>query len=767
MTADDQDNRDKDRTRSVGDQPPPSGAQKLTRLGEFQIRSSIGVGGMGTVFLAYDESMKRDVALKVLHPSLDISKSSQIRFAREAWIAGQLEHRNIIRVYSRGEEERYSYIAMELADGGSLSSYIKSIRDTIQPDDTTSVTATSEHHHWLLQRFVGLAEALEHIHAKGFIHRDVKPHNILLSGENRQFKLSDFGIAHAEDMTRMTKAGDFIGTIKYMSPELLTAHRAKVDKRTDIYSLGVSLYEALTLRLPFEADTDEGFISEILSGHAIPARRRNKQIPRDLETVLLKSVHHDPDRRYQTATEFAEDLRRILESRPIRAKREGIAERGYKYLRRNRKALLAVLITVAAVLTTVFMIYDLRKHRREVEDVHSILRTAVETDSPLSAIDPRWMERSETLLKGMRSGSDSILLSLFLRSYQRLDASISRKYTDFANASIRISSQIDESLVEPVRHQLRTYPLGVLKTFFEVSIDEGPYHPVGGVFHRIINGVGGGLGDHLKLSDVVDTLVEGRHQVDLLVLDEFFMDAKLQRYVADSAGWKQVKIGNIITHSPQDLRVMKGTSVQTNPSFVDTSIKELEVWVFEEFPDGFPKVQQSDSMVMFYKNTKLVREVHLVMRQDASDTTLVNWIHIFGTNPPADALPVVGAYEIRDSADGLLYLAGPALIQKGTAYLGYENASSGVSLGHWGREFEVSISYKNPCCDSASFSELVRAESTQALLRIVPSIGLARRFDHIYEFLADTLELSIILRARYATPEDVYHSISSATDDST
>jgi len=154
-------------------------------------------------------------------------------------------------------------------------------------------------------------------------------------------------------MTRMTRAGDFIGTVKYMSPELLAAHRAGIDKRTDIYSLGVTLYEALTLTLPFKADSEEKLIGEILAGHYIEARQTNRRIPVDLETVLMKASHHDPDLRYQTAAEFAEDLQRIIDGRPILARRQSAFSKGIKYVRRNYKAVLGI---AAAVMVVVFAI---------------------------------------------------------------------------------------------------------------------------------------------------------------------------------------------------------------------------------------------------------------------------------------------------------------------------------------------------------------------------------------------------------------------------
>ncbi len=348
---------DNDRTESVGDLGDGPDRPRIKRLGHFRIDATLGSGGMGTIYRAYDESMKRPVALKVLHSSLEISQRAQSRFVREAWIAGQLDHPNIVKVYSRGEENNVSYLAMELAEGGSLYDFIKRTRESIPSGSDVTGTIDRDYINDILGKFIELTGALEHIHSKGFIHRDIKPHNILLSGVEKTFKFTDFGIAHADDMTRMTRAGDFIGTVKYMSPELLAAHRAGIDKRTDIYSLGVTLYEALTLTLPFKADSEEKLIGEILAGHYIEARQTNRRIPVDLETVLMKASHHDPDRRYQTASEFAEDLQRIIDGRPILARRQSAFSKGIKYVRRNYKMVLGISAAVVIVSGTVLWSY--------------------------------------------------------------------------------------------------------------------------------------------------------------------------------------------------------------------------------------------------------------------------------------------------------------------------------------------------------------------------------------------------------------------------
>ena len=358
-------------TKSLNSSALNAGPAHLDRLGQFRIESVIGSGGMGTVYLAVDESMKRKFALKVLHPMMEISGTAEQRFAREAWIVGQLDHPNIIKVYGRGEIERIKYIALELADGGSLYGHIQGLKASIAQGDNIQDASTAEYIRSMLEKFVDLASALSHIHVKGIIHRDIKPMNILLSGPNKIFKLTDFGIAHSGDMTKMTRAGDFIGTIKYMSPELLAAHRAKVDNRTDIYSLGLTLFETLTLSLPYDDTTEEKYITDVLAGHSIPARRFNSKIPKDLETVLMKAMHHDPDQRYQTAQDFADDLRRYLENRTVWARRPGPLLRSGRFVKRHRFASSVTILILMLSLGMILWVAQRRSTRLSLEQTIS------------------------------------------------------------------------------------------------------------------------------------------------------------------------------------------------------------------------------------------------------------------------------------------------------------------------------------------------------------------------------------------------------------
>ena len=177
-----------------------------------------------------------------------------------------------------------------------------------------------------------VADALQHAHDEGVIHRDIKPSNLLLSAEGR-LSLNDFGLARVLEQPGMTMSGEFVGSPLYMSPEQITAGRAPLDHRTDVYSLGATLYELLTLRPPFPGQQRDQVIGQILHKDPVPPRRNNRRIPVDLETICLKALEKDPDRRYQTAGQMADDLRRCVNRFAISARRIGLIGRVGKWVR--------------------------------------------------------------------------------------------------------------------------------------------------------------------------------------------------------------------------------------------------------------------------------------------------------------------------------------------------------------------------------------------------------------------------------------------------
>jgi hypothetical protein len=336
------------------------------RLGDFQVVRELGRGGMGVVFEARQLSLNRKVALKVLYAGLGVTSTSVARFHREAEAAARLHHSNIVPVYATGEHDGTHFYAMELIDGPSLDHFLKRLKTGSGSKNSPQMIATppaelvqtapyvegssstasgtelsttplfwdSAYFDSAARMIADVADALEHAHKNGVIHRDIKPSNLLLSPDGR-LSVNDFGLARLLEQPGMTMTGEFVGTPAYMSPEQIAAGRTPLDHRTDIYSLGTTLYELLTLCPPFAGERRDQVLAQILHKEPKPPRRVNKKVPVDLETVCLKAMEKDPDRRYQTAGRMAEDLRRYVNRFAITARRAGPAERVRKWVRRH------------------------------------------------------------------------------------------------------------------------------------------------------------------------------------------------------------------------------------------------------------------------------------------------------------------------------------------------------------------------------------------------------------------------------------------------
>ncbi|MBI5955741.1 MAG: serine/threonine protein kinase, partial [Chloroflexi bacterium] len=256
-------------------------------LGPYRIIEQLGRGGMATVYKAYEPSLDRYVALKILASFYAEDEAFRSRFKREATAIAKLEHPNILPIYSFGEEMGISYIAMKYVPGGTLKDRLGKLLDPL----------------WTARLITQIAEALDYAHKRGVIHRDVKPANVLLTEEGWPL-LSDFGIAKMlEGTAYATQSGAVLGTPQYMSPE--QGQGQKVDKRADIYALGVILFEMLTGRVPFDADTPAAvIIKHIMSPLPMP-REVNPDLSEGMERVILKAMAKNPEDRFQTAGELA------------------------------------------------------------------------------------------------------------------------------------------------------------------------------------------------------------------------------------------------------------------------------------------------------------------------------------------------------------------------------------------------------------------------------------------------------------------------------
>ena len=301
------------------------------KLGDFRLIRRLGEGGMGVVYLALQESLGRHVALKVLRPERIGSFEAVKRFWREVEAVSRLRHPNIVAVHASGEDRGVCYFAMELVPGSCLKHELR--RSWSRGEKISTKRALR----WIEE----IAGALDHAHKAGIIHRDVKPSNILIELDGRA-RLMDFGVARSTDHSTMTLTGEFRGTPHYAAPEQVKARPRGIDGRADIYSLGATLYELVTGRVPFDGETTEQVFLQILEEEPLPPCRLNPALSRDLQTVVLTAMEKDPDRRYQTMADFADDISRLIIGRVIKARPPGLTDRLRKRFRRNPAAGLAL-----------------------------------------------------------------------------------------------------------------------------------------------------------------------------------------------------------------------------------------------------------------------------------------------------------------------------------------------------------------------------------------------------------------------------------------
>jgi serine/threonine protein kinase len=271
-------------------------------LGQYLLLEQIGKGGMATVYKAHQASLGRNVAVKVLHPSVAGEEEFVNRFRQEARAVATLRNVHIVQVHDFGIEDRLYYMVMEYIEGVTLKARLQELKEAGQLMPLEEVC-----------RLIGqVSEALDYAHSRGMIHRDVKPSNILLTLEDDAV-LSDFGLAKMVEGTSLTKTG-ITGTPEYMSPE--QAEGREMDARTDIYSLGIVLYEMLTGQAPFSADTPLAVLIKHIQAPLPLPRRANPDVPPAVERVVLKVMAKNPKTRYARAGQMAQALSRALEASP-------------------------------------------------------------------------------------------------------------------------------------------------------------------------------------------------------------------------------------------------------------------------------------------------------------------------------------------------------------------------------------------------------------------------------------------------------------------
>jgi serine/threonine protein kinase/WD40 repeat protein len=380
-------------------QPPE---QTTGQLGDFRILREVGRGGMGIVYEAEQVSLGRRVALKVLPFAATMDSRQLQRFHNEARAAASLDHPHIVHVHAVGCDRAVHFYAMQFIDGPTLAAMIADLRQRggqpalpeAQPttphipgtpesaEDTGPQAAASTergprdraYFRQVAEWGIQAAEALDHAHTLGIVHRDVKPANLLVDGRGGLW-VTDFGLAHIQSDSRLTMTGDLVGTLRYMSPEQALAKRVVVDHRTDVYSLGATLYELLTLEPAFTGNDRQELLRQIAFEEPKAPRRINKAIPAELETIVLKAMEKNPADRYATAKELADDLRRWLEERTIQARPPSLVQRARKWMRRHaaivRVAASALIVTAGVLVLSTILVagaYESEKERRKEAD---------------------------------------------------------------------------------------------------------------------------------------------------------------------------------------------------------------------------------------------------------------------------------------------------------------------------------------------------------------------------------------------------------------
>jgi len=384
------------------------------QLGDFRLLREVGRGGMGIVYEAEQISLERRVALKVLPFAAMLDSRQLRRFKNEAQAAAHLHHENIVPVYAVGSERGVHYFAMQFIEGRSLDTLLHDLRHRegmhtgeegpgerltgelpshaqkagtaadggIPPaTDTTQASAflstepapgDANYFRMVARLGIQAAAALEHAHEQGIIHRDVKPANLLVDNRGHLW-ITDFGLARCQTDLGLTISGDLVGTLRYMSPEQALARSGTVDHRSDIYSLGATLYELLTLQPAFAGQDRHELLRRIASEEPRPPSRLRKNIPADLETVVLKAMAKEADGRYATAQELGDDLQRFLSDRPVLAKRPTLAHRLRKWLARHKAMtagamILLLLSTVGFAAATLLIWQKEEETRRALND---------------------------------------------------------------------------------------------------------------------------------------------------------------------------------------------------------------------------------------------------------------------------------------------------------------------------------------------------------------------------------------------------------------
>ena len=352
------------------------------RLGKYVILGELGRGSMGVVYEAFQEGVKRKVALKVLPANITLDEKHVERFHREAEAVGKLNHPNIIQIFDNGTIEenlgddkthRTHYFAMEMVDGTDFTAIRCKDRDGVERAARLIRDA---------------ARALSHAHAEGVIHRDIKPSNLLVDRKDRVL-VTDFGLARIKDSASLTSTDAIVGTPKYMAPEQVLSGSQTIDGRADIYSLGATLYEAVTARPPLDAPSIQAYFKKILEDRPVSPRKENKHCPLDLATIILRCLEKSPKDRYPDADAFADDLDRFLKGERIVARPKSALERSLAWVQRHKVITGLAAAALVGLVLTLALSSKVQKTTSRVELLERITQLQNETDIEVAAVEAR------------------------------------------------------------------------------------------------------------------------------------------------------------------------------------------------------------------------------------------------------------------------------------------------------------------------------------------------------------------------------------------
>jgi predicted Ser/Thr protein kinase len=361
----------------------------IPEIPRYEIQDRLGEGVTSVVYRAWDRQLGRPVALKVLRENVGLSGVARERFDREARATAGISHPHVMVVYDSGEHAGRLYLVMEYVSGRPLSELLRG-----GGLDERAVLRLVE------KAARGVAAA----HAKGVIHRDLKPANILVTDAGEP-KVGDFGLAHfVEAGTELTRTGLALGTPLYMSPEQVRGESRTVSPRTDIYSLGAILYEALTGRPPHDGDTTMEIYGKIVGDEPVPPRQLRPKLSPDLQTITLKALEKSPDRRYESAEAFAEDLRRVLDGEPIGARPVGGLERLRRRIAKHRAGAVAALLAAALAAAAAWEVVRIR--RRAAAPARELIEHQTEAEFGLS-YEKAW-DRAVDVLPAVDAAKDFV-----------------------------------------------------------------------------------------------------------------------------------------------------------------------------------------------------------------------------------------------------------------------------------------------------------------------------------------------------------------------